>query len=229
VSTKVGGIPEVLPKNMIQLCQPDPKGEHRIRQVSLQPFYLLGFDFVSFSKNEDIFAAICRAVDGIDSVEPQKQHEAVKRMYDWNQVAERTERVYELISKTGKLPMLGRLRRYYECGSWIGKVICVLIALLFLWWKFLEWYVPRDEIDIAPDFPTSLLTVQQQKKQADSLTSSTDTNNSDTTKNNTVIPNIVISSDIDSSSSSSSSSSSASSSPILASSSSTDSFRSILP
>ena len=49
-------------------------------------------------------------------------------------------------------PMIERLRRYYGCGVWAGKLFCILMALDYLIWIFLEWVAPRESIEIAPAF-----------------------------------------------------------------------------
>lgn len=46
-----------------------------------------------------------------------------------------------------------RLRRYYGCGLWAGKIFCILIAIDYLIWRFLEWLFPEQDIEIAPAFP----------------------------------------------------------------------------
>ena len=40
------------------------------------------------------------------------------------------------------------LIRYYGCGMWAGKIFCVIIALGYLLWRFLEWYEPKEEIEL---------------------------------------------------------------------------------
>lgn len=42
---------------------------------------------------------------------------------------------------------------YYGCGVFVGKLFCIMIALDYLFWVYLEWILPRDEIEIAPKFP----------------------------------------------------------------------------
>jgi hypothetical protein len=48
-------------------------------------------------------------------------------------------------------PLIERLRRYYGCGTWAGKLFCLVVALDFLFHLFLDYLLPKDEIDIAPD------------------------------------------------------------------------------
>lgn len=40
--------------------------------------------------------------------------------------------------------------RYYGCGSWAGKIFCVLVAMNYLFYTFLEWFSPRSQIDLVP-------------------------------------------------------------------------------
>lgn len=84
---------------------------------------------------------------------PTKFHDEIKEMYSWSNVAERTEKVYDKIWKLKTPPLMERLRRYYGCGIWAGKIFCIVMAVDYLFWRFLEWLFPTDEIDIAPAFP----------------------------------------------------------------------------
>ena len=73
VSTKVGGIPEVLPSEMILLAKPE---------------------------EEDIMRVLSRAIEMIRFKEicTDYFHETIKRMYSWQNVAERTEKVAFLLA-----------------------------------------------------------------------------------------------------------------------------------
>ena len=98
-------------------------------------------------------------------------------MYSWTDVAQRTERVYDGI--TGALPeedfygehvsaawsatrgraglqsfaLIDRLKRYYGCGIWAGKLFCLCVIVDYLLFVFLELWAPRAGIDIAKDWP----------------------------------------------------------------------------
>jgi len=71
VSTKVGGVPEVLPKRMIIFAKPE---------------------------EDDLVNAVARAIEMIrlKEVIPIKFHDEIKEMYSWVNVAERTEKVSKL-------------------------------------------------------------------------------------------------------------------------------------
>lgn len=69
VSTKVGGIPEVLPENLIILCEPSVK-----------------------SLCDGLEKAIAQLRSGT-LPSPETVHNKVKTFYTWRNVAERTEKV----------------------------------------------------------------------------------------------------------------------------------------
>ena len=72
VSTKVGGVPEVLPKRMIIFAKPE---------------------------EDDLVNAVGRAIEMIrlKEVIPIKFHDEIKEMYSWVNVAERTEKVSQFL------------------------------------------------------------------------------------------------------------------------------------
>ncbi|KYR01220.1 GlcNAc transferase [Tieghemostelium lacteum] len=151
VSTKVGGVPEVLPPHMISLAQP---------------------------KSDDLEEKLTMAINKLRYV-PVETHEQVKSMYDWNDVARRTEAVYDIVSKTPKVSLLERLKRFVGCGLWAGKLNCLVVGLDYLFWRFLEWYSPREDIDEAIDFPLNdyLQLKHQQNLIKQDQTSSSSNNN----------------------------------------------------
>ncbi|RKP08669.1 hypothetical protein THASP1DRAFT_34611 [Thamnocephalis sphaerospora] len=129
VSTRVGGVPEVLPPHMIYFAQPEEDDLVRAVDQAIQAAYL-------------------------KKVLPTRQHAEVKQMYSWANVAERTEIVYDRITQIHTPPFIERLRRYYGCGLWAGKVFCIMAALDLLFLLLLDWWLPRETVEIAPNFPT---------------------------------------------------------------------------
>ena len=80
----------------------------------------------------------------------------VKAMYRWTDVAARTVAVYDCVASSSRDDtMIGRLQRYYRCGSWFGKICCCIAALDAMYWAWLRWWQPAHCMDIAPDFPRS--------------------------------------------------------------------------
>ncbi|KAI9299643.1 hypothetical protein BJ944DRAFT_46230, partial [Cunninghamella echinulata] len=140
VSTKVGGVPEVLPSHMINYAMPE---------------------------EDDLIIALSKALHMIryNKVDPSKFNDELKDMYSWSNVTERTEKVYELISQTQVSPLIERLRRYYGCGLYAGKIFCMVIALDYLFWVFLEFIFPRNAIELAITFPYELYRKQVNRQQ----------------------------------------------------------------
>lgn len=154
VCTQVGGIPEVLPSHMTQFAKPE---------------------------EDDLVAATGKAIAALraNRIRTERFHDEVKKMYSWTNVAERTERVYDGISgvlseadfygydaadavswsatrgRAGvqSFALIDRLKRYYGCGIWAGKLFCLCVVIDYLIFLLLELWAPRDAIDIARNWP----------------------------------------------------------------------------
>ncbi|GCB65381.1 phosphatidylinositol N-acetylglucosaminyltransferase subunit A isoform X1 [Scyliorhinus torazame] len=128
VSTKVGGVPEVLPEDLIILCEPTVK-----------------------SLCEGLETAITR--QRLRILPPAETiHNRVKNLYTWRNVAERTEKVYDRVAKEGILPMNKRLHRLMtHCGPVAGCIFALVAVLDFLFLVLLRYIVPDTMIDIAVD------------------------------------------------------------------------------
>jgi phosphatidylinositol N-acetylglucosaminyltransferase subunit A len=85
-------------------------------------------------------------------------------MYSWVDIARRTEKVYNDITSRTPLPLIDRLKRYYGCGAWAGKLFCLLVALDFLLLLFLAFCFPGERIDVARDWPKKPVVVHQNGK-----------------------------------------------------------------
>ncbi|GCB26342.1 phosphatidylinositol N-acetylglucosaminyltransferase gpi3 subunit [Aspergillus awamori] len=153
VCTRVGGIPEVLPQHMTTFAKPE---------------------------EDDIVLATGKAIAALRSnkVRTDRFHDQVKMMYSWTDVAERTERVYQGISgdispeefygyypgqgweagrdRVRSFALIDRLKRYYGCGVWAGKLFCLCVVIDFLLYVFLEMWFPRANIDIARSWPKKI-------------------------------------------------------------------------
>ncbi|KAI9726506.1 MAG: Phosphatidylinositol N-acetylglucosaminyltransferase gpi3 subunit [Chrysothrix sp. TS-e1954] len=154
VCTRVGGIPEVLPQHMTTFAKPE---------------------------EDDLVDATSQAIAALraNTLRTERFHDQVKMMYSWTDVAERTERVYNGISGVlseeefyGSLAgvswsrgragvqsfaLIDRLKRYYGCGIWAGKLFCLCVVIDYLLYLFLEMFAPRDNIDIAKNWPRKAL------------------------------------------------------------------------
>ncbi|XP_045328250.1 phosphatidylinositol N-acetylglucosaminyltransferase subunit A isoform X2 [Leopardus geoffroyi] len=128
VSTRVGGIPEVLPENLIILCEPSVK-----------------------SLCEGLEKAISQLKSGALPA-PEDIHNIVKTFYTWRNVAERTEKVYDRVAGEAVLPMDRRLDRLIShCGPVTGYIFALLAVVNFLFLVFLRWVTPDSVIDVAID------------------------------------------------------------------------------
>lgn len=128
VSTRVGGVPEVLPPDLIYLADPTVKALARALQEALNDRYQ------------------GRAVS------PWECHERIKQMYTWARVAERTEKVYDLVDSNPSRDLAARLQRYYQCGPVSGKLFVLAAILDFFFMVLLTFLMPAKNIEAAPEF-----------------------------------------------------------------------------
>nr|CDJ97167.1 PIGA and Glycosyl transferase domain containing protein [Haemonchus contortus] len=118
VSTKVGGIPEVLPAEFISLEEPVPE-------------LLVDALSVAIKKRE-----------AKQLMDPVQKHKAVSNMYYWPEVARRTELVYKDAMREPTPQWRRGLKKYADQGIGFGilYIIVSLINMLFL--KVLEFFDP---------------------------------------------------------------------------------------
>nr|CAG4634752.1 EOG090X0515 [Alona affinis] len=128
VSTKVGGIPEVLPPEMIWLAEPNV---------------------------DAIVSAIDSAIEAHQNgrcISPWTSHQFIHRAYNWVDIAERTQRVYDNV-KNQPAQSAGQLfRKYRRCGPVAGPFFVLLFSFCHFLLRIVDWLVPRSLIDIAPDY-----------------------------------------------------------------------------
>ncbi|KAL3861913.1 hypothetical protein ACJMK2_007925 [Sinanodonta woodiana] len=131
VSTRVGGVPEVLPPDLIYLAEPSVK-------------CLL----------EALEMAIGNKKQG-KVMPPFQIHERVKKLYTWPDVACRTETVYDRVHQLECRDLAARLRRYYQCGLLAGKLFVIAAVVNFFILCILQWISPAEDVEEAPSFPAS--------------------------------------------------------------------------
>lgn len=124
VSTKVGGVPEVLPSSMIKFAEPNVN---------------------------ELVDALAEAISISRRINPMELHERIANMYSWIDVAERTEIIYNKIMKNKKVSFATRLQRYSTSGLFSGLAACFFMTLLFLYHQILEYLWPSREIETCPD------------------------------------------------------------------------------
>ncbi|KAK7840119.1 phosphatidylinositol n-acetylglucosaminyltransferase subunit a [Quercus suber] len=116
----------VLPDDMIVLAEPDPT---------------------------DMVQAIKKAMSILPMIDPQDMHN--RKLYDWHDVAKRTEIVYDRALKCANQNLLERLSRYLACGAWAGKLFCLVMIIDFLLWRLLQLWKPAEDIEVVPDIVLS--------------------------------------------------------------------------
>ncbi|KAL7072775.1 hypothetical protein ACQ4LE_007975 [Meloidogyne hapla] len=98
VSTKVGGIPEVLPPEFITLAEPNPK--LLIKSI---------LNSIKLFENNLI-------------PNPIEKHNKIAKLYNWDDVAKRTEKVYKEAMEEIEIGISQRLKNLLNAGFWFGLV-----------------------------------------------------------------------------------------------------------
>lgn len=151
VTTKVGGIPEVLPRHMTLFAEPE---------------------------EDSLVSELLRAIDRVHSgeIDTSLFHLEVAQMYSWDDIAKRTENVYNsLWCRDLQQLKLARLQKYYCCGAIAGKLyaLCVIVDIFVL--SILEWLYPAKNIDAASKWPLptksqSFTLAEEESASSESLT-----------------------------------------------------------
>ncbi|KAI0702065.1 transferase [Cerioporus squamosus] len=112
VSTRVGGVPEILPEDMISFANPDEDDVVRAMSEAIR--------LVSAGKHD-----------------PHKAHARIRGFYDWRDVAQRTEAVYDSVVKSPPHDFWTRMHR----SVLPSRDLPVTNLLLTRWW------LPEDQLD----------------------------------------------------------------------------------
>ena len=128
VSTCVGGVPEVLPPDLIYLSEPSVK-----------------------AVKDKLEEAIQDRIDGrvLDEFDV---HNCIASLYTWQDVARRTELVYDTVQQEEQLDLVVRWKKYLSPGVVVGKLFFLLAVLNYVLLCVLSWWVPEESINVAPDF-----------------------------------------------------------------------------
>lgn len=125
VSTRVGGVPEVLPTDMMRLAEPDARSlqaclEKAIRDVLREDSALLP-------------PAVC--------------HDRIRQMYSWTNVAERTEVVYGRAMLDPVLSVRDLVvSSYSHCGLFSRILMIVLSLLVVIGMGICEYFLPGETL-----------------------------------------------------------------------------------
>lgn len=135
VSTKVGGVPEVLPESLnVILAQPDV------------PSLIAAL--------EETIQRIHRYRKGISATNeitcPFQTHQIVSNLYNWTDVAIRTEKIYKKVLQQPALNLRGAMTNVItRSGVYLYLLVISLCHLIL---KFMDWFYPSDHIDICYNF-----------------------------------------------------------------------------
>ncbi len=126
VTTKVGGIPEVLPEKYLYFVEPDVASIER---------------------------GLVRAVeDVIAGRRPKKEecHKFVRGAYNWRDVAERTKVVYrEVVERRGSQTLARRVHNLWERGRLAGPLMAVLFLFCHYWIRILDYLDPVPQLNAS--------------------------------------------------------------------------------
>jgi len=122
VSTRVGGVPEILPEDMISFANPD---------------------------EDDVVRAMTDAIELVSANkhDPIRAHERVRGFYAWSEITERTEKVYDTVMRSDPRDFWTRMQRTLDLGRFVGPIFAIILVVDCLFFMFLEWWLPRENID----------------------------------------------------------------------------------
>lgn len=130
VSTNVGGLPSVLPKELIKLTEP---------------------------KVESLVLGVKAAIDDLNSkkfVSPDEAHETIKKNYSWSDVAKQTEKVYSSIMLEPTQSLSHRIKLYQQPSNIVESIYKYIFILIIIINQLilivLDWLNPRSYIDLCP-------------------------------------------------------------------------------
>lgn len=129
VSTRVGGIPEVLPDEYIITEEPNPE--------------LL---------SNAVLQAIRMREEG-RLMDPSERHRAVRLMYNWPDVARRTEIVYATAMNSEVASWWERITRFYDEGIGFGILYIWAALVNMLWLTILQYFDPAERVQECNDIP----------------------------------------------------------------------------
>ncbi|XP_041782532.1 phosphatidylinositol N-acetylglucosaminyltransferase subunit A [Anopheles merus] len=147
VSTKVGGIPEVLPASLIILTEPTVDSVYRglreairremeKKQITSARYANGSIDALAPTPSETSYAGLCAF----------ERNQIVANLYNWNNVTERTEKVYRTALREAPATLESMMKNVLKSGVW---PFVLVIALCHLILRFLDWFVPRKHIDLC--------------------------------------------------------------------------------
>ncbi|BFZ17338.1 hypothetical protein BsWGS_20377 [Bradybaena similaris] len=138
VSTKVGGIPEVLPPELIYLAEPNVQ-----------------------ALAKELEKAIEDRIHG-RNLDPYEMHKRIQALYSWRDVAQRTEKVYHMVMSAPVPDTHSRMLQFNQCGPVSGKLfmLTAVLNIIFLW--IVECLWPAESLEKATNLKVFLKAASNQ-------------------------------------------------------------------
>jgi phosphatidylinositol glycan class A protein len=162
VCTQVGGIPEVLPSHMTVFAKPEEddlvaatgRAIFRLRnnQVRTEDFHDQVKKMYSWydvaARTERVYDGISGALSDADFYGYDARGGPGDGVGSWSATRGR--------AGVQSFALIDRLKRYYGCGIWAGKLFCMCAVIDYLIFIVLELLAPREAIDIAKSWPKKI-------------------------------------------------------------------------
>lgn len=178
VSTKVGGIPEVLPSDLILLTEPNVESvlngvvtainrriaERGVRTMNSNGLHVTNGNVTGKSslknRKKQRTKNHSQNVNESKVLCPFECNEMVASLYNWDNVTMRTVKVYKKVLKEKDPPFGVKLNSYMKaCVPYM-----LVVSFVYLLLRFLDWYEPRKLIDLAPDLKMKKKTFRPTKR-----------------------------------------------------------------
>lgn len=78
--------------------------------------------------------------------DPIRAHERIKTFYNWEDVASRTEKVYDAVLRSPQMDLMERIRRTMDLGPFAGPIYTIILLVDCVFFLFLEWWMPRETL-----------------------------------------------------------------------------------
>ncbi|KAI4125461.1 MAG: hypothetical protein LQ341_006981 [Variospora aurantia] len=163
VCTRVGGIPEVLPQHMTRFAKPEEDdlvaetgkaiAALRAGKVRTERFH----DQVKMMYSwTNVAARTERVYDGITGALSEEDFYGEQHAWSAAPSSSSSSSPSPAATRTQSFALIDRLKRYYGCGVWAGKLFCLCVVIDYLILQFLEVWAPRKGIDVARNWPKKL-------------------------------------------------------------------------
>ncbi|XP_044731343.1 phosphatidylinositol N-acetylglucosaminyltransferase subunit A [Chrysoperla carnea] len=125
VSTRVGGIPEVLPSDLIYLSEPNVPDLIKSLEQAIS----------DFKAGNLVCPFLCNS--------------RVSQLYNWVDVTFRTNVVYNMVASDSTKSLGEQLASYLQSGVW---PFLLVVSLCYLILQYLNIFIPVQYIDLAKDY-----------------------------------------------------------------------------